>query len=150
MTGPSKEVIESAKRKAASRAISEHFSSDFTHVGIGSGTTILYGIEAIKSHLSSHAPPSGHKIYFVPTGEKSKKSIEDAGLLVRTYDELEDDVVLDVAFDGADEVDEDMNCIKGGGKCLFQEKLVATRAKKFVVIAGIYPLTPLFNTIYDC
>jgi ribose 5-phosphate isomerase A len=43
---------------------------------------------------------------------------------------------LDVAFDGADEIDEDLNCIKGGGACLFQEKLVATSAKKFVVVAG--------------
>jgi len=43
---------------------------------------------------------------------------------------------LDVAFDGADEIDEDLNCIKGGGACLFQEKLVATSAKKFVCVAG--------------
>ena len=43
---------------------------------------------------------------------------------------------LDVAFDGADEIDEDLNCIKGGGACLFQEKLVATSAKKFIVVAG--------------
>ena len=43
---------------------------------------------------------------------------------------------LDVAFDGADEIDEDLNCIKGGGACLFQEKLVATSAKKFICVAG--------------
>jgi ribose 5-phosphate isomerase A len=43
---------------------------------------------------------------------------------------------LDVAFDGADEIDEELNCIKGGGACLFQEKLVATSAKKFICVAG--------------
>jgi hypothetical protein len=43
--------------------------------------------------------------------------------------------MLDVAFDGADEVDAELNCIKGGGACLFQEKLVAERAKKFVCVA---------------
>ena len=42
---------------------------------------------------------------------------------------------MDVAFDGADEVDSDLNCIKGGGACLYQEKLVATRAKKFICVA---------------
>lgn len=42
---------------------------------------------------------------------------------------------LDVAIDGADEVDEDFNCIKGGGGCQTQEKLVAVCAKKFIVIA---------------
>jgi ribose 5-phosphate isomerase A len=43
---------------------------------------------------------------------------------------------LDVAFDGADEIDDELNCIKGGGACLFQEKLVASSAKKFIVVAG--------------
>lgn len=52
------------------------------------------------------------------------------------FDSLPENVMLDVAFDGADEVDDDLNCIKGGGACLFQEKLVATRSKKFVCIAG--------------
>jgi len=47
-----------------------------------------------------------------------------------------------VAFDGADEVDEDLNCIKGGGACLFQEKLVAERAKKFVCVADYRKLQP--------
>ena len=44
--------------------------------------------------------------------------------------------MLDVAIDGADEVDANLQCIKGGGACLFQEKLVAISAKKFIVIAG--------------
>jgi len=43
--------------------------------------------------------------------------------------------VIDVAFDGADEVDTNLNCIKGGGGCHLQEKLVASNASKFVVVA---------------
>lgn len=58
------------------------------------------------------------------------------------FDSLPEKVMLDVAFDGADEVDDELNCIKGGGACLFQEKLVATRAKKFVCIAGTHIDTP--------
>ena len=100
---------------------------------------------------------------FVPTGDQSKQLIIEAGLplgsvdtlpLVETRGEMtgggayrvasdEQDIglkgkreSLDVAFDGADEIDEDLNCIKGGGACLFQEKLVATSAKKFVCVAG--------------
>ena len=42
---------------------------------------------------------------------------------------------LDVAIDGADEVDAEGNCIKGGGGCLTQEKIVASCAKTFVIIA---------------
>jgi ribose 5-phosphate isomerase len=43
---------------------------------------------------------------------------------------------LDLAIDGADEVDSNLHCIKGGGACLFQEKLVAMSAKKFIIVAG--------------
>jgi len=53
---------------------------------------------------------------------------------------------LDVAFDGADEIDEELNCIKGGGACLFQEKLVATNAKKFVCVADYRKLQPRLLT----
>ena len=42
---------------------------------------------------------------------------------------------LDVAIDGADEVNSDLHCIKGGGGCLTQEKIVASCASKFVIVA---------------
>jgi ribose 5-phosphate isomerase A len=130
--------IEEAKRLAAKRAVADHFSPNATYVGIGSGTTIIYVIEAIKDCLSTLPPPSGaarSQIQFVPTGYQSRQAIIRAGLTPTLFDSLPDDVVLDVAFDGADEVDDDLNCIKGGGACLFQEKLVAERAKKFVCVA---------------
>lgn len=133
----SHDLIEAAKRKAAFRAVEEHFRTDFKYVGIGSGSTIMYGIEAIKERLEKDPPPAGQHILFVPTGFQSRKAVESAGLLAVSFDSLSEDTVLDVAFDGADEVDEELNCIKGGGACLFQEKLVATRARKFVCIAGM-------------
>lgn len=45
---------------------------------------------------------------------------------------------IDVAIDGADEVDKDLNCIKGGGACQTQEKIVASNAKEFYIIADIW------------
>jgi ribose 5-phosphate isomerase A len=39
---------------------------------------------------------------------------------------------LDITFDGADEVDPQLNCIKGGGACHLQEKLVIANSKKFI------------------
>jgi len=173
-----KSPVEEAKRRAAQRAVDEHFSPDFNYVGIGSGTTILYVVEAIKAACetsSGDAPseaatetddsnitsalksqhgatlvdrtrrrasindpkhPFHHKIRFVPTGYQSRQVIIQAGLTPISFDSLPDEVMLDVAFDGADEVDEELNCIKGGGACLFQEKLVAERARKFVCVAG--------------
>jgi len=139
--------IEETKRLAAKRAVSEHFSASYTHVGIGSGTTIIYVVEAIKEALGAHSSAIS-TIQFIPTGYQSRQVILKAGLTPRLFDSLPDDVVLDVAFDGADEVDEDLNCIKGGGACLFQEKLVAVRAKKFVCVAGTwshFPASPVFH-----
>lgn len=132
---PDLDQIESAKRKAAFRAVAEHFRSDMHFTGIGSGSTIVYGVEAIKAHLAAHPPPQNHMNWFVPTGWNSRKVIEQAGLIPIAFDSLPGDAMLEVAFDGADEVDEELNCIKGGGACLFQEKLVACRSKKFVCIA---------------
>jgi len=163
-------AVEEAKWRAAQRAVDEHFSPHFNYVGIGSGTTILYVVEAIKraceiasggssaavddsasaasvavkaalqhrrrSSLDDPAHPLHHRIRFVPTGFQSREVIRRAGLTPVAFDSLPDDLVLDVAFDGADEVDDELNCIKGGGACLFQEKLVATRARKFVCVAG--------------
>lgn len=130
------DTVEAAKRKAAYQAVADHFHSDMRFVGIGSGSTIVYGVEAIKDHLAKHPPSTtGHINLFVPTGWNSRKVIEAAGLTPIAFDSLPGDSMLEVAFDGADEVDEELNCIKGGGACLFQEKLVACRAKKFICIA---------------
>jgi len=142
-------TVEAAKAYAAQRAVEEHFSPNFTFIGIGSGSTITYVVEAIARVLKSQArepcssddqrrlkPTIGaYGMVFVPTGYQSQQLIVDAGLQPMLFDQLSDDVVLDVAFDGADEVDDELNCIKGGGACLFQEKLVATRAKKWVCVA---------------
>ena len=128
-------MVEAAKRKAAFRAVEDHFRSDMRFVGIGSGSTIVYGVEAIKAHLERDPPPAGHMNWFVPTGWNSKKVIERAGLTPLAFDSLPGDSLMDVAFDGADEVDAELNCIKGGGACLFQEKLVASRSQRFVCIA---------------
>jgi len=123
-------TIESAKRAAARQAVADHFDPSASNVGIGSGTTIVYVVEAIKEASTNPA------IRFVPTGYQSRQVLVKAGLTPIAFDSLSEDTLLDVAFDGADEVDLELNCIKGGGACLFQEKLVAERARKFVCVAG--------------
>lgn len=125
------ETVELAKRAAAAAAVKNHWPPNPRYVGIGSGTTIVYVVEAIKK---SGVDTSG--VSFVPTGYQSAALIYGAGLNICRFEDLQQGVQLDVAFDGADEVDEDLNCIKGGGACLFQEKLVAMRAKEFVCVAG--------------
>lgn len=126
------QAIEEAKRLAAQAAVRDHFPNPAPpYVGIGSGTTIIYVVEAIRDlgrDLSN--------THFIPTGFQSRQLIMRAGLKVQAYNNLRGEDSITIAFDGADEVDEDLNCIKGGGACLFQEKLVAMRSKQFVCVAG--------------
>ncbi|KAK1052812.1 ribose-5-phosphate isomerase rki1, partial [Friedmanniomyces endolithicus] len=103
---PDNDRIEAAKRKAAYRAVEEHFDSSMRFVGIGSGSTIVYGVEAIKEHLKKNPPPPNHMNWFVPTGWNSRKVIEEAGLLPIAFDSLPREAMIEVCFDGADEVDE--------------------------------------------
>ena len=136
--------IEAAKRAAAQEAVRNHFPDNPRFVGIGSGTTIVYVVEAIKNSGKDVS-----RIGFVPTGYQSKQLIINAGLIPIEFDALPDDAQIDVAFDGADEVDEDLNCIKGGGACLYQEKLVAMRSKQFICVAGMRSLEPPLINLPD-
>lgn len=124
------DLVEEAKKAAAFRAVDDHFPTDPKPkvIGIGSGSTVVYVVERIaqRSDVSD--------VVFVPTGFQSKLLIQKAGLTVGDIANYKIGD-LDIAFDGADEVDASLNCIKGGGGCLFQEKLVAQCAKKFVLVA---------------
>lgn len=126
-------LVEKAKRAAAYKAVDEHFPDNAKVVGIGSGSTVIYAVERI-SQLGEIKGIDLSKITFVPTGFQSKQLILGAGLRVSSIDEFSVGD-LDIVFDGADEVDEYLNCIKGGGACLFQEKLVGQCARKFVMVA---------------
>lgn len=131
-------LVEAAKKAAAARAVAEHLLPTHRHVGIGSGSTVVHVVAAI----AAQGPAFWGDMTFYPTGSQSKGLIRAAGLRLCHLDErpvvVETGrlVELDVAFDGADEVDDELNCIKGGGACLLQEKLVSVAAKKFVVVAG--------------
>ncbi|KAK9480657.1 ribose 5-phosphate isomerase A-domain-containing protein [Lipomyces japonicus] len=123
-------VVESAKKLAAYAAVDQHFPHDAKVVGIGSGSTVVYVVERIvQKKLAGEISPG---VTYVPTGFQSKELIIEGGLNLGAVDRYP---VIDIAFDGADEVDAELNAIKGGGACLFQEKLVAASAKKFIVVA---------------
>lgn len=164
--------VEASKRRAAYKAVDDHFDPAYKYIGIGSGSTVVYVVEAI----AARGRDVTSRMVFVPTGDQSKQMIIEAGLTLGSIDALPpvdifqskmSDVAafhvatglqdlglkgkrqsLDVAFDGADEIDEDLNCIKGGGACLFQEKLVATSAKKFICVADYRKLSPRLLTAW--
>ena len=118
-----------AKRAAAIRAVADNFPAEPTYIGIGSGSTMEHVVAAIAQRPHSRA-------LFVPTGHQSRGLLMQARLPVLEIASLPRNARIQVAFDGADEVDGALNCIKGGGACMFLEKLVALQATRFVVVAG--------------
>ncbi|KAK3389470.1 ribose 5-phosphate isomerase A-domain-containing protein [Podospora didyma] len=135
-------LVETSKRLAAYQAVKDHLLSSYTRIGIGSGSTVVYVVEAI----AALGPAATADMIFYPTGAQSEDLIEAAGLRLQYINKLPAAEQLDVAFDGADEVDADLNLIKGGGACLWQEKLVATAAKRFVCVADFRKLSARLGT----
>ncbi|CAG8642755.1 6728_t:CDS:2 [Ambispora leptoticha] len=121
-------LIEEAKRRAAYRAVDQHITYHVRLVGIGSGSTIGYVVE----RLLQRGKEANARIVFIPTSFQSRQLIVDNGLTLGDVDQYPE---LDVTIDGADEVDENLNAIKGGGGCHLREKVVAEAAKKFIIIA---------------
>nr|MDO8119090.1 ribose-5-phosphate isomerase RpiA [Candidatus Sigynarchaeota archaeon] len=122
--------IESAKRAVGRLAVDDYVSSGMK-VGIGSGSTIEYSIERLGEKLKEG---SLKDIVAVCTSFQSTLSCRRHKVPVTTLDDPRVDGVLDVAIDGADEFDADLNLIKGGGGAHTQEKIVDGAAKTFVVI----------------
>lgn len=123
---PLANVTEESKRLAAYKAVDENFPPKAKVVGIGSGSTVIYVAERIGQLDNKES------FVCIPTGFQSKDLILGNGLRLGSIEQYPE---IDIAFDGADEVDTQVNAIKGGGACLFQEKLVAFSAKKFILVA---------------
>ncbi|XP_050395388.1 ribose-5-phosphate isomerase isoform X2 [Patella vulgata] len=121
------EGIKAGKKAAAVRAVDDHVK-DNQVIGIGSGSTIIYAIDRIVERVKKE----NLKLICVPTSFQAEQAILENGL---SLGQLTMYPKLDVAIDGADEVDASLNCIKGGGGCLTQEKIVDYCARDFIVVA---------------
>src|SRR5438128_2511362 len=98
-------------------------------VGLGTGSTADYFLQAL-GHAVKDGKLTG--IRGVPTSRASERRAQHLGIALTT---LVENPALDVAVDGADEVDPNLNLIKGLGGALLREKIIAQAAKKFIVIA---------------
>lgn len=125
--------VEEAKRRAALEAVKE--VRDSFIVGLGSGSTAAYAIQALGKALRSG---SLRDVQGVPTSYQAASVSLESGLPLTTLDE---NPRLDVAIDGADQVDGSLNLIKGGGGALLREKVVASAADRYVVVVDEGKLT---------
>lgn len=95
-------------------------------VGLGTGSTVDFAIRKIGEMVKT-----GLKIEGVPTSLKTKRL---AAELKIPLIELDDHTEIDITIDGADEVDSNLNLIKGGGGALTREKIIAFYSKKVIII----------------
>ncbi|MCI2941865.1 ribose 5-phosphate isomerase A [Staphylococcus cohnii] len=101
--------------------------SDGMVVGIGSGSTI----ELLVPKLAEKLNHEQIDITGVCTSNKTAYIAKELGIRVVDVNDVEK---IDVAIDGADEVDSNLNLIKGGGGALFREKVIDAMAEKFIVL----------------
>ncbi|KAH0949068.1 hypothetical protein HN011_004702 [Eciton burchellii] len=133
-------ALENAKKIAAYKAVNEYVQND-TVIGIGSGSTIVYAVQRLAERVKEERL----NVICIPTSFQARQLILKNHL---TLGDLEVYPKLDCAIDGADEVDAKMNLIKGGGGCLLQEKIVASCAKQFIIVADYTKNSQKFGEQY--
>jgi ribose 5-phosphate isomerase A len=116
--------VEAHKQAAAQRAL--ELVRPGTIVGLGTGSTARYFIEGLARKVRN-----GLTVQAVVTSLESRAQAEAGGIPIieRTNG------WLDLAVDGADEIDPAVNCVKGRGGALLREKIVAHASRRFVLIA---------------
>jgi ribose 5-phosphate isomerase A len=102
--------------------------ADGAVVGLGSGRAATRFIRALGAQVAD-----GLRVRGVPTSQVTADLASELGIPLTTLDEVE---TIDIAVDGADEVDPQLDLIKGLGGALVREKIVAAAARRFVILVG--------------
>ena len=118
--------IEKEKRNAALEAV-KHVKDGFI-VGLGSGSTAAYAVEELGNRIKHETL----HVLGVPTSYQALLLAVNHKIQITT---LEEHPILDLTIDGADQIDEELNLIKGMGGALAREKIVAFASKKLVIVA---------------
>jgi ribose 5-phosphate isomerase A len=114
-----------AKQRAGFKAA--EYVEDGMTVGLGTGSTAYWLVERLGERVRA-----GLRVRGVPTSRRTEEQARRLGIPLVTFAEVQQ---LDLAVDGADEIGPGLALIKGGGGALLREKLVASAARRFVVVA---------------
>jgi ribose 5-phosphate isomerase A len=114
------------EKENAARASLE-FVRDGDVVGLGTGSTAAYAVRLLAERVRN-----GLKIRGIPTSSSTAALAESLGIPLITLDDVQQ---IDVTIDGADEIDPQLQLIKGGGGALLREKIVASASRQLVIIA---------------
>ncbi len=123
------EPKEQAGRKAA------EYVKDGMVVGLGTGSTAEWAVRALGDRVKSGELKD---IQCIPTSSQTRRLAEEVGLSIRG---LEDVDWVDLTIDGADQVDDNLSLIKGGGGALLREKVVAFSSGEVIIVIDESKLT---------
>lgn len=113
-----------SKRIAAERAV--EYIYDNMVVGLGTGSTAYWAIQKIGMKVQN-----GLNIRAVATSVHSENLAKELGIPIIPFSEIDE---IDITIDGADEVNNEFQLIKGGGGALLREKIVAAASKKLIIV----------------
>lgn len=128
--------LEALKREAAAEALT--FVESGMRLGLGTGSTAKHFVELLAIRMKAEHL----KLICVPTSEATRAQAESLGIPLTTLDETPE---LDLAVDGADEIDPALNLIKGGGGAHLREKIVEMASRRFIVIADETKFVPVLG-----
>jgi ribose 5-phosphate isomerase A len=109
-------------------------------LGLGTGSTAKYALEEIARRLGDGRLKD---IAGIPSSLETEKKARELGIPVISFDEKQE---IDLTIDGADEVDPELNLIKGGGGALLREKVLAQSSRRNVMIVDESKLSPVLGT----
>jgi ribose 5-phosphate isomerase A len=132
------EEVSRYKQQAAERAV-EYVQSGMV-VGLGHGSTAAFAVRCLAEILRADQL---RDVVAVPCSTQVEGEAQQLGIPLTT---LEEHPVVDLTIDGADEVDPNLNLIKGGGGALLREKIIAQASRREVIIVDETKLSPLLGT----
>jgi ribose 5-phosphate isomerase A len=115
---------EEMKRRAGEKAV--EYIKDGMIVGLGTGTTVKYTILKLGEMVKE-----GLDIIGIPTSKATEELAKNVGIKLGNINEYQQ---IDLTIDGADEVDKNLNLIKGGGGALLREKMIAHASKYEIIV----------------
>ena len=121
-----KKNVISEKQLSAEAAC--NYVKDGMIVGLGTGTTAEFAVRKIGKLVRK-----GLSIRGIPTSNRTKELAEAEGIPLIDFSES---MFIDLTIDGADEIDGNLNMIKGGGAALLQEKIVASVSKAEIIVVN--------------
>lgn len=132
------ELLTQYKKKAAERAV--ELAQPGMVIGLGSGSTAVFAIRHIAKLYGEGALKD---ISGFATSRSVLKEAQELGIPI-IAEEMERSI--DLTIDGADEVDDDLNLIKGGGGALLREKIVAQNSRRVAIVCDDSKISPKLGT----